>query len=90
MSVKHPELVLGAAVLCCAPMIPNLLAGEVAGITAAERFLIALVVCWILGSLLSYVLRTYNAQANRAQLMRIIEVDNEAARTPSSESDGQE
>lgn len=77
MGVKHPELVVGAAVLCCAPMIPNLLAGEVAGVTAGERFLVALIVCWILGSLLSYVYRTYSAQAQRAQLLRLVEVDKE-------------
>ena len=71
MGVKHPEFVVACAVACCIPMIPNLLAGNVSTTTAGERFLIALVVCWVLGSLLSYVTRTYNSQAQRAQLIRL-------------------
>ena len=73
MGVKHPEFVVACAVACCVPMIPNLLAGNVSTTTAGERFLIALVVCWLLGSILSYVVRTYNAQAQRAQLMRLFD-----------------
>lgn len=80
MGVKHPEYVLIAAIVCCFPMIPAILSDEVSGITAAERFLIALVVCWVLGSLLSFVIRTYNAQAQRAQLLRLIETDDPAQR----------
>lgn len=73
MGVKHPEFVVACAVACCVPMIPNLLAGNVSTTTAGERFLLALVVCWVLGSLLSHVVRTYNAQAQRAQLLRVFE-----------------
>lgn len=75
MGVKHPELVLAAAVACCLPMVPNLLAGNVTPTTAGERFLVALVVCWVLGSVLSYVIRTYTAQAHRSQLMRLLDVE---------------
>ena len=73
MGVKHPEFVVACAVACCIPMIPNLLAGNVSTTTAGERFLIALVVCWVLGSLLSHVIRTYNTQAQRAQLLRLFD-----------------
>ncbi len=75
MGVKHPELVLAGAVACCLPMVPNVLAGNVSMTTAGERFLIALVVCWALGSVLSHVIRTYTAQAHRSQLMRLLDVD---------------
>ena len=81
MGVKHPEFVLAAAVVCCLPMVPGLLAGTITGTSAAERFLVALVVCWVLGSLLSWVIRTYNMQAQRAQLMRLLqEPDDDAAK----------
>ncbi len=73
MGVKHPGLVVAAAVACCLPMVPNLLAGNVSGATAGERFLLALVGCWVLGSLLSYVIRTYTAQAQRTQLLSLLD-----------------
>ena len=82
MGVKHPELVVACAVACCVPMIPNLLAGNVSTTTAGERFLIALVVCWVLGSLLSHVIRTYNSQAQRAQLMRLFDPEAGGADKP--------
>ena len=73
MGVKHPELVVAGAVVVCLPMVPGLLSGQIGGSTAAERFLIALVVCWLLGSLLSWVTTTYGEQVRRAELTRMIE-----------------
>ena len=71
--MKHPELVVAAAAACCLPMVPGLLAGQIAAVAAGERFLVALVVCWILGSILSWVFTTYSQQARKAELMRLIE-----------------
>lgn len=73
MAVRHPEYVLAGAVAVCLPMVPGLLSGQISGSAAAERFLIALVVCWILGSVLGWVISTYSEQARRADVMRIIE-----------------
>jgi hypothetical protein len=68
-------------------MLPNLVAGDVSPVAAGERFLIALVVCWVLGSVLSYVIRTYTAQAQRSQLMSLLgdktDPPHEPPRTPS-------
>ncbi len=75
MKVKHPEFVLAGATAVCLPMVPGLLAGQITAATAGQRFLIALIVCWFLGSLLSWVLNTYSEQARRTQLVRMIEND---------------
>ena len=77
MGVKHPEYVLAAAVACCAPMIPGILADEISAVSAGERFLAALVVCWILGSILSGVYSRYSAQVQRTQILRLIESEND-------------
>ena len=87
MAVKHPELVVAAAAACCLPMVPGLLAGQIAAVSAGERFLAALVVCWILGSVLSWVLTTYSQQAQRAELMRMVDKRDDAGpeRGPAAE-----
>ena len=79
MGVKHPELVVAAAAASCLPMVPGLLAGQITAVAAGERFLVALVVCWVLGSILSWVLTTYSQQAQRAELMRMVEGPNDRA-----------
>ena len=48
------------------------------GVKHPEFVLAAAVVCWVLGSLLSWVIRTYNMQAQRAQLMRLLQEPEEA------------
>lgn len=73
MKVKHPELVLAAAAIVCLPMVPGLLSGQISGFSAAARFLLALVGCWILGSILSWVLNTYSQQSQRAELIRMVQ-----------------
>lgn len=87
MGVKHPEYVLAGAAVCCLPMVPGLLAGQIATATAAERFLVALVVCWVLGSVLGWVLGTYTQQAHRAELMRMVE-DHEPGGRPGGPTAG--
>ena len=87
MGVKHPELVVAAAAACCLPMVPGLLAGQITAVAAGERFLGALVVCWVLGSILSWVLTTYSQQAQRTELMRMVEANDDSAtgRGPAAE-----
>lgn len=75
MKVRHPELVLAAATAVCLPMVPGLLNGEISGTTAAERFLLALVVCWFLGGVLGWVIHTYGEQSNRAEVVRLLQAD---------------
>lgn len=72
MSVRHPELVIAGAVAVSLPMAPGILNGDISGAVAGERFLIALIGCWILGSLISWVLSTYSQQATRAELNRLV------------------
>jgi hypothetical protein len=71
--VKHPIYVVAAATACCLPMLPGLLSGAISADTAGTRLLIALVVCWVLGSILSSVLHRYSAQARHDQMIKVIE-----------------
>ncbi len=71
MSVRHPEFVIAGAVLVSLPMVPGILNGDIGTVAAGERFLVALVGCWILGSVLSWVTTTYSHQSRRAELMRL-------------------
>lgn len=75
MKVRHPEYVLAAATAVCLPMVPGLLSGQITAVSGGERFLVALVACWLLGAVLSWVLNTYSEQARRAELARMIEAD---------------
>ncbi len=68
MKVRHPEFVLAAATIVCLPMVPGLLSGGITVTAAAERFLLAIVGCWFLGSILSWVISTYTAQSQRAEV----------------------
>jgi acyl-CoA synthetase (AMP-forming)/AMP-acid ligase II len=71
MSVRHPELVIAGAVTVSLPMVPGILNGDISSAAGGERFLIALIGCWILGSVLSWVTTTYSEQSRRAELMRL-------------------
>lgn len=79
MGVRHPELVLAGAAVVSLPMVPGILSGSIGASTAALRFLIALVACWVLGAVLSWVVSTYSAQARRAEIMRLIQEPKRAA-----------
>ena len=80
MRVRHPELVLAAAVLVSLPMIPGIIDGGISPLTVLIRFLIALVVCWVAGSILSRLLTNYTNQVRRAEIRRQIEEENERRR----------
>lgn len=80
MHVKHPELVLAGAVLVSLPMAKGLLSGNISPTDAAVRFLVALIVCWILGSVLSWVVSNCNEQSRRKTIIRAIEEAQRAER----------
>lgn len=70
MGVRRPEWVVAGAVLVCSPMLPGVLDGAVSTTTALERFLGALIVCWIAGALITSVLDRYADSVDRRQLER--------------------
>ncbi len=80
MRVRHPEFVLAAAVLVSLPMIPGLIDGGISPLTVLIRFLIALIVCWVAGSILSRLLTNYTNQVRRAEIQRQIDEENERRR----------
>ena len=67
MGVRRPELVLGAAVVVCLPMVPDILSGAIATTAALERFLGAILVCWVLASIVQAVLDRYADAAARRE-----------------------
>lgn len=73
MRVKHPGLVIAGAIIVSLPMAHHLIDGSISGTTAAIRFLMALVACWVFGGLLTWVVGTYSDQAAKAQVIRAIE-----------------
>jgi hypothetical protein len=72
MRVRRPELVLAGAVAICLPMVPGVLNGNVTAITAGTRFLIAIIICWVGGGVLTSVIDRYNAEARRAQVLKML------------------
>lgn len=70
MGVRRPEWVVAGAVLVCSPMLPGVLDGAVGTTTALERFLGALLVCWVAGVLITSVLDRYADSVDRRQLER--------------------
>ena len=82
MKVRHPEFVLAAATAVCLPMVPGLLSGQITPIAAAERFLLALIGCWFLGSIVSWVINTYSEQSRRADLVQLVKSSLEEPQSP--------
>jgi hypothetical protein len=72
MHVRRPELVLAGAVAICLPMVPGVLSGNVTVIAAGTRFLVAIVICWVGGSLLTSVFDRYSAEARRTQALKML------------------
>jgi len=70
--VRRPELVLAAAVAICLPMVPGILNGSVNTTTAGARFLGALVICWVGGSVISWIIDRYTAEARRSQVVKML------------------
>ena len=72
MKVRRPELVLAGAVALCLPMVPGLLDGNIGAFTAGARFLIAIVICWMAGSLLTSVIDRYSREVRRTQALKLL------------------
>lgn len=83
MHVRRPELVLAGAVAICLPMASGVIHGNITPITAGTRFLIAVVICWFAGSLLTAIIDRYARESRRSQALRMLA----ASRQPSSERD---
>ena len=79
MKVRRPELVLAGAVVLCLPMVPGILHGAVGATSALLRFLVALIICWGGGAVLTGLLDRYNEQSRRDQILRTIEGAQQAA-----------
>jgi hypothetical protein len=82
--VRRPELVLAGAVAICLPMVPGVLNGNISAISAGTRFAVAIIICWIAGSLLTSVVDRYSREARRAQALKMLA----AARRHPPGSDG--
>jgi hypothetical protein len=72
MSVRRPELVLAAAVAICLPMVPGVLNGNITAISAGTRFAIAIIICWVAGSLLTGVIDRYARESRRNQALKML------------------
>jgi hypothetical protein len=72
MQVRRPELVLAGAVAICLPMVPGLLNGNITAVSAGTRFLIAIVICWFGGSLLTSIIDRYSREARRMQALKML------------------
>ena len=67
MGVRRPEWVLAAAVVVCLPMVPDILSGAIGTTAALVRFLGAILVCWVLASIVQAVLDRYADAAARRE-----------------------
>ena len=70
---------LAGAVALCLPMVPGIIDGAIGAVTALTRFLLALLVCWVAGAVLSTVLTRYNEESRRAEIVRAIEAAQRSA-----------
>jgi hypothetical protein len=67
VGVRRPEWVLAAAVVVCLPMVPDVLSGAVGSTAALVRFLGAILVCWVLASIVQAVLDRYADAVTRRE-----------------------
>lgn len=92
MGVRRPEWVLAAAVVVCLPMVPDFLSGAIGTTAALERFLGAILVCWILASIVQAVLDRYADAATRreyeVQMARLRAQSQAPAQTEPNDSGG--
>jgi hypothetical protein len=77
-------LVLAGAVAICLPMVPGVLDGNIAAVSAGARFLVAIVICWFAGSLLTSIVDRYARESRRSQALKMLA----AARRPLSAAEG--
>jgi hypothetical protein len=53
-------------------MVPDVLNGNVTASSAGERFLLAIVISWFAGSLLTSIIDRYSMEARRSQAIRTL------------------
>ncbi|MGH9017720.1 MAG: hypothetical protein ACRDY1_08235 [Acidimicrobiales bacterium] len=82
--MRRPELVLAGAVAICLPMVPGVLNGNITPISAGTRLLIALVICWCAGALLTNIINRYARESRRSQAVKMLS----AARRSMPSGDG--
>jgi len=70
--VRRPELVLAGAVAICLPMVPGVLNGNISPISAGTRLLIAIIICWFAGSLLTSIIDRYARESRRNQAIKML------------------
>jgi hypothetical protein len=88
--VRRPELVLAGAVAICLPMVPGVLNGNVTAITAGTRLLMAIVLCWVAGSVLTSIVDRYARESRRNQALKLLAASRRAptAHDPTPPSPG--
>jgi len=64
--------VLAGAVAICLPMVPGLLNGNITAVSAGTRFLIAIIVCWVGGSILTSLIDRYTRESRRSQALKML------------------
>jgi hypothetical protein len=92
VGVRRPEWVLAAAVVVCLPMVPDILSGGIGTTAALVRFLGAILVCWVLASIVQAVLDRYADAATRreyeVQMARVRAQNQPPVQTDPSDSGG--
>jgi|GEM_PF-1593705 len=84
MRVRHPELVVAAALVLSLPFLPSILDGGLSPAAGLVRFAVALVLCWAVGAIIERVVDTYARQARQAEMIRMLD----EARARLAEPDG--
>jgi len=63
---------LAGAVAICLPMVPGVLNGNITAVTAGTRLLIAIVICWVGGSILTSIIDRYSTESRRSHVMKML------------------
>ena len=63
---------LAGAVAICLPMVPGVLNGNISAISAGTRFAVAIIICWIAGSMLTSVIDRYARESRRNQALKML------------------
>ena len=53
-------------------MVPGVLNGNITAISAGTRFAIAIIICWVAGSLLTSVIDRYARESRRNQALKML------------------
>ena len=61
-----------AAVAICLPMVPGVLNGNITAVTAGTRLLVAIVICWVGGSILTSIIDRYSVESRRSHVMKML------------------